>query len=49
MIMMGRSWQRPFQTKEELAQWCKDNQPGYKKHIPEVVTYFWQQIKSRKY
>lgn len=48
MIMMGRSWQRPFQTKEELAQWCKDNQPGYKKHIPEVVTYFWQQIKSRK-
>tara|TARA_R110000868_G_scaffold379683_1_gene645594 strand:+ start:641 stop:835 length:195 start_codon:yes stop_codon:yes gene_type:complete len=30
--------------KKELKEWCKDNQPYYKKHIPEVVNYF-----SKKY
>jgi hypothetical protein len=45
MIMRGQSWQKPFQSKEELKQWCKDNQPGYKKHIPAVVNYFWNKIK----
>ena len=49
VIMSDRSWSvKPFETKDELAQWCKDNQPYYKKHIPEVVTYFWQQTKLRK-
>ena len=31
---------KPFKNKAELKAWCKDNQPYYKKHIPEVVTYF---------
>lgn len=39
-IMSGHSWQIKFQSKEELKKWCIDNQPYYKKHIPEVVNYF---------
>ena len=31
-------------NKKVLRDWCKDNQPYYKKHIPEVVEYF-----ARKY
>jgi hypothetical protein len=41
-IMSGNSWQKPFNTKEDVKNWCKDNQPYYKKHIPEVVNYFVQ-------
>lgn len=40
LIMVGRSWRKPFTTKEQLKLWCMDNQPYYKKHIPEVVDYF---------
>ena len=40
MIMANGSWQKPFKTKQEIKDWCKDNQPHYKKHIPEVVNYF---------
>lgn len=40
IIMNGQSIVSKFQSKEELKNWCKDNQPGYKKHIPEVVEYF---------
>lgn len=29
-----------FSNKEELKKWCMDNQPYYKKYIPEVVEYF---------
>ena len=43
-IMSGRSWRRPFTSKQELAMWCRENQPYYKKHIPGVVAYF-----ARKY
>lgn len=39
-IMSGRSWQQPFSSNEELKQWCMDNQPYYKKHIPEVFNHF---------
>ena len=39
-IMNDQSWQKPFKTKDELKEWCKDNQPYYKKHIPDVVNYF---------
>jgi hypothetical protein len=39
-IMHGQSWQSPFKTTEELKSWCMDNQPYYKKHIPEVYHYF---------
>ena len=40
MIMTGQSWKKPIKTKIELKEFCKDNQPYYKKHIPEVVNYF---------
>lgn len=26
-IMTGRSRRKPFATRQELAAWCKDNQP----------------------
>jgi|TARA_R110000851_G_scaffold196444_3_gene347422 hypothetical protein len=40
MIMKNKSFINPFKTKQELKKYCKDNQPYYKKHIPEVVNYF---------
>ena len=40
MIMSGNSWQKPFKEKKEIKDWCIDNQPYYKKHIPEVYNYF---------
>ena len=40
MIQSNNSWRNPLTTKAELKTWCKDNQPYYKKHIPEVVNYF---------
>lgn len=33
-----------FQNKQELKEWCKSEQPYYKKHIPEVVDYFAQKL-----
>lgn len=46
MIMSGRSHISKFQSKEEVKKWCMDNQPYYKKHIPEVVTYFTEKMKQ---
>ena len=40
IIMMGMSLRKPFTSRAELEAWCKDNQPYYKKPIPEVVEYF---------
>lgn len=39
-IMIGRSWHRPFASKQEWADWCRENQPYYKKRIPEVNNHF---------
>ena len=39
-IMNNNSWMKPFKTKDEIKAWCMDNQPYYKKYIPEVVKYF---------
>ena len=36
----GQSWREPFRNKQELADWCRDNQPYYKKRIPEVNSHF---------
>jgi len=44
MIMSGRSWQKPFKTKEEVKKWCMDNQSYYKKYIPDVVNYFVEKL-----
>lgn len=46
IIMSGRSWCRPFKAKKELAEWCKDNQPYYKKRIADVNNYFCWDIPS---
>lgn len=40
MIQSNQSWRKPITTKIELKTWCMDNQPYYKKYIPEVVKYF---------
>ena len=29
-----------FKTKQDVINWCKDEQPYYKKNIPEVSNYF---------
>lgn len=47
MIMSGGSWQKAFKTKEDVKKWCMDNQPYYKKHIPEVVNYFCDKYKIK--
>lgn len=44
MIMSKNSWQRPFENTEQLKKWCRENQPYYKKHIPEVFNYFKQKL-----
>ena len=33
-------YSKPFSSESELKAWCMDNQPYYKKHIPEVFKYF---------
>ncbi len=40
MIQHNRSCHRPLKTKAELKEWCMENQPYYKKHIPAVVNHF---------
>ena len=42
MIYSNNSWQKPFKDRQELKEWCINNQPYYKKYIPEVVDYFSQ-------
>jgi hypothetical protein len=45
-INSGNSWMKPFKTKEEVKVWCMDNQPYYKKYIPDVVNYFYNKISN---
>ena len=40
MIQRGESFYPKLKSKTELKNWCKSNQPYYKKHIPEVVNFF---------
>ena len=40
MIMRGESRESPFKSKAELSKYTKENQPYYKKTIPEVNAYF---------
>lgn len=37
----------PFNTKEDVKKWCMDNQPYYKKHIPDVCKYFCNKLKLK--
>jgi hypothetical protein len=45
-IVNGQSWIKPFKSDNDLKNWCKDNQPYYKKHIPEVFKYFKNKLKN---
>jgi len=47
MINRGQSWQKPFTTRDEVKRWAMDNQPYYKKYIPEVVDYFWSKSQNK--
>ena len=38
--LTGQSWQKPFTSKAELADWCRENQPFYKKRITAVNNHF---------
>lgn len=40
MIMGGQSWMKPITNKADLKRWCMENQPYYKRYIPDVVNYF---------
>lgn len=42
MVMSGFSWQKPFSNKTDLKKYCMENQPYYKKYVPDVVNYFAQ-------
>jgi len=39
-LIYRSDWYYRFQTRKELKTWVMDNQPYYKKYIPEVVNYF---------
>jgi len=45
IINDGTSWKKPFKTKQEVKEWCMDNQPYYKKYIPDVVNHFYSKLK----
>ena len=47
LIMKGLSWRKPLLSRAELEKWVADNQPYYKKPIPEVVQYFVDRYKIR--
>jgi hypothetical protein len=40
MIMKGTSYLPKLKSEKELKKWCMENQPYYKKYIPELVKYF---------
>ena len=43
VAVSGHSHIKHVTNKKELKEFCKDNQPYYKKHIPEVVEHFAKQ------
>lgn len=47
LIMKGLSWRKLLLSRVELEKWVADNQPYYKKPIPEVVQYFVDRYKIR--
>ena len=39
-MMKNYFGERIIKNKTDLKKWCMENQPYYKKYIPEVVNYF---------
>jgi len=35
---------RSIETRQELTEWCMNNQPYFKGYIPEVVNYFAEKL-----
>lgn len=48
MAVKGRSHIKQITTKAELKDFLKENQPYYKKHIPDVFNYFLNKYKEIK-
>lgn len=40
MIMRGQSHINKFKSRSEVKKYCIENQPYYKKYIPEVVNHY---------
>lgn len=40
---------RGFEDKAELVRFVCDEQPYYKKQIPEVISYFWNRFKEMRH
>jgi len=40
IAVSGQSHFKTITTKQQLKEFCMDNQPYYKKYIPEVVNHF---------
>ena len=38
-----------FKSRDEVKKWAMENQPYYKKYIPEVVDYYWEKSQSRQF
>lgn len=47
IIMSNQSITKKFENKGQLKTWLKDNQPYYKKDIPEVIEYFADKYKLK--
>lgn len=44
MIMEGGAITKPFKNRRELAAWCRDNQPYYKKKYPRGCKVFRKKV-----
>lgn len=36
-----------FKSRDEVKKWAMENQPYYKKYIPEVVDYYWEKNQNK--
>lgn len=43
-----RHMEKPFTTRKEVAEFCTDRQPYYKKQVPEVIKYFMDKYVKRR-
>ncbi len=48
-IMMNKSWIKPFKKVTELTEYIRENQPYYKKSIPEVNEHFIKKYSKQLY
>lgn len=46
-VMKNNFGKSIIKNKADLKKWCMENQPYYKKYIPEVVQYFSERYKMK--